>query len=51
MPEVTYDGEDTTKQSIEDVTDTKEYPCIVRATNGKEVKLSTRVRPYVLCSD
>ncbi|KAL0952071.1 hypothetical protein HGRIS_008707 [Hohenbuehelia grisea] len=26
-------------------TDTLEYPCLVRATNGKDIKFSTRVEP------
>lgn len=39
---VTYDGEDAEMASVDD--ETKEYPCLVRVTNGKEVKFSTRVR-------
>lgn len=39
------------QQAADDGADTKEYPCLVRATNGKEVKLSTRVRLLTLCSD
>jgi len=26
--------------------DTREYPCIIRATDGKEVKISTHVRTF-----
>jgi len=27
--------------------DTREYPCIIRATDGKDVKISTHVRTFL----
>jgi hypothetical protein len=40
---VTHDGDDVTM----DVTDdTREYPCIIRATDGKDVSFSTHVRTF-----
>ena len=33
-----------------DEADTKEYPCLVRVTDGKELNLSTRVRALA-CED
>ncbi|CAL1694695.1 unnamed protein product [Somion occarium] len=38
---LTYDGEDARMATD----DAAEYPCLVRATNGKEIKISTRVEP------
>ncbi|KDQ62910.1 hypothetical protein JAAARDRAFT_119102 [Jaapia argillacea MUCL 33604] len=40
-----YDGDDAAMASAEDGEDTREYPCLIRATNGKEINLSTRVEP------
>lgn len=40
---VTHDGDDATMDSADD---TREYPCIIRAIDGKEVKISTHVRTY-----
>ena len=40
---VTHDGDDVTM----DVSDeTREYPCIIRATDGKDVSFSTHVRIF-----
>ena len=39
---MTHDGQDATMSSAED--ETKEYPCLVRVTNGKELNFSTKVR-------
>lgn len=33
-----------------DEADTKEYPCLVRVTDGKELNLSTRVRAFWLAN-
>ncbi|EMD42268.1 hypothetical protein CERSUDRAFT_110796 [Gelatoporia subvermispora B] len=41
-----HDGEDVQMSSADN--ETKEYPCLVRATNGKDVKLSTKVDPAQL---
>ena len=46
---VTYEGDDTTMGAVEGVSDDKEYACLIRATDGKRVKLSTQAR--VLPSD
>ncbi|KAI0299828.1 signal recognition particle, SRP9/SRP14 subunit [Russula brevipes] len=35
---LTHDGDDVTMDSLDD---TREYPCIIRATNGEELKFST----------
>ena len=40
---VTYD--DATVEH-EDGDDSREYPCLVRVTDGKKAKISTRVRRY-----
>lgn len=40
-PTVTHDGDDVTMGSPDD---TREYPCIIRVTNGEELKFSTHVR-------
>ncbi|EGO05387.1 hypothetical protein SERLA73DRAFT_174525 [Serpula lacrymans var. lacrymans S7.3] len=37
---LTHDGEDAT---MNDADGTREYPCLVRATDGKKVKFSTQV--------
>ncbi|KAI0094237.1 signal recognition particle SRP9/SRP14 subunit [Irpex rosettiformis] len=39
---LTHDGEDAST-APDPINDTKEYPCLVRVTNGKEVNFSTRV--------
>ncbi|KAI0347617.1 signal recognition particle, SRP9/SRP14 subunit [Trametopsis cervina] len=39
---LTHDGEDASKSSGP-ADDSREYPCLVRVTNGKEVNFSTRV--------
>ncbi|KAI0782405.1 signal recognition particle, SRP9/SRP14 subunit [Irpex lacteus] len=41
---LTHVGEDESKAS-DPVNDTKEYPCLVRVTNGKDANFSTRVEP------
>ncbi|KAF8902241.1 hypothetical protein CPB84DRAFT_1746735 [Gymnopilus junonius] len=42
---VTHDGEDAAmKHEDEDATDTREYPCLLRVTDGKSTKFSTLVR-------
>ena len=38
---VTHDGDDVTMDPADD---TREYPCIIRATDGKDAKISTHVR-------
>ncbi|KAL5533882.1 hypothetical protein ACEPAG_342 [Sanghuangporus baumii] len=43
--EVTYDGGDAHTKIEEGISDAKEYPCILRATDGKKVKFSTHVLP------
>lgn len=40
---MTHDGDDATMKFEEGFSDTREYPCLVRATDGKSVKFSTRV--------
>ena len=42
-PTVTHDGNDVTMDAEDD---TREYPCIIRLTDGKDVKLSTHVRTF-----
>ncbi|KAL4251282.1 Signal recognition particle subunit SRP14 [Abortiporus biennis] len=41
---LTYDEGDVQMKSEED-DGSKEYPCLVRVTNGKEINFSTRVEP------
>lgn len=41
-----YDGEDAVMSSNEVGGDDKEYPCLVRATDGKNVQFSTLVSVY-----
>lgn len=43
---VTYDGEDAHMSSEDD--STKEYPCLVRVTDGDETKFSTKVSVHCL---
>jgi len=38
---VTHDGNDAL---MAEAAEGREYPCLIRAMNGKEVKFSTRVR-------
>jgi hypothetical protein len=38
---VTHDGNDAL---MGDAEKSREYPCLLRATNGKEIKFSTQVR-------
>jgi len=40
---LTYDGDDAHMSSADD--DTKEYPCLVRVTDGGETKFETKVQP------
>ena len=40
---VAYDGPDIADGAPLD--DTTEYPCLIRAVDGKKTKFSTRVRP------
>jgi hypothetical protein len=40
---VTHDGEDTTMKEGDGDDQSREYPCIVRVTDGKKVKFSTKV--------
>ncbi|GBE77586.1 Signal recognition particle protein [Sparassis crispa] len=40
---LTHDGEDAQMSSADD--ENKEYPCLIRVTDGKEANFSTRVQP------
>lgn len=40
---VTHDGEDAAMKHEEFGLDEREYQCLIRATNGKKINLSTRV--------
>jgi len=44
---LTHDGQDATMTDgdAHDTTSTKEYPCLVRVTDGKKAKFSTHVTP------
>ncbi|PAV22572.1 signal recognition particle SRP9 SRP14 subunit [Pyrrhoderma noxium] len=42
---LTYEGEDAVMKDGNDVSDDREYPCILRATDGKNVNISTHVLP------
>jgi signal recognition particle subunit SRP14 len=44
---VTHDGDDVTMGVADD---TREYPCIIRATDGKDVSFSTHVRTILINS-
>jgi signal recognition particle subunit SRP14 len=44
---VTHDGDDATMKIEEGSSDTREYPCLLRATDGKSAKFSTRVKSYL----
>jgi len=39
------DGEDAAMKHEEGTSDTREYPCLVRVTDGKSTRFSTRVEP------
>jgi hypothetical protein len=41
---VNHDGDDVTMDVADD---TREYPCIIRATDGKDVSFSTHVRTFL----
>lgn len=41
----TYDGEDVTMAPNSQEEDDKEYPCLIRATDGKKIEFSTHVQP------
>ncbi|KAI5121830.1 hypothetical protein M0805_003264 [Coniferiporia weirii] len=41
----TFDGSNAPAGAVEAASDGKEYPCLIRATDGKKVKLSTHVMP------
>jgi signal recognition particle subunit SRP14 len=47
---VAYQGEDAVMSSPPDEVDEKEYPCIIKVTDGKDFKLSTIVRASRVCS-
>ena len=40
---MTHDGDDAAMKIEEGSSDTREYPCLVRATDGKSAKFSTQV--------
>ena len=40
---VTYDGGDVPMKVEDDSADEKEYPCILKVTDGKKTKFSTHV--------
>ncbi|KIK94431.1 hypothetical protein PAXRUDRAFT_828010 [Paxillus rubicundulus Ve08.2h10] len=44
---LTYDGQDVTMTDgdARDTTSTKEYPCLIRVTDGKKAKFCTHVSP------
>ncbi|KAF9515945.1 hypothetical protein BS47DRAFT_730724 [Hydnum rufescens UP504] len=42
----TYQGEDAVMSSPPDEVDEKEYPCIIKVTDGKDFKLSTIINPW-----
>jgi signal recognition particle subunit SRP14 len=44
---VTHDGDDTAMKIEEGSSDTREYPCLVRATDGKSAKFSTQVSVFL----
>jgi hypothetical protein len=41
---VTHDGEDAAMKHEESGPDDREYQCLIRATNGKDVNFSTQVK-------
>lgn len=43
---VTHDGEDATMDDAEPDSE-KEYPCLIRVTDGKKAKFSTHVSPFL----
>ncbi|GLB43711.1 putative signal recognition particle 14kD protein [Lyophyllum shimeji] len=42
---LSYDGEDATMADGESAEDTREYPCLLRVTDGGSNKFSTKVEP------
>jgi len=42
---LTYEGEDSAMTSPPEEADEKEYPCIIKVTDGKDFKLSTIINP------
>ena len=42
---VAHDGEDATMDDAEPDSE-KEYPCLIRVTDGKKAKFSTHVSPF-----
>ncbi|PPQ89979.1 hypothetical protein CVT25_009619 [Psilocybe cyanescens] len=40
-----HDGEDSTMKHEDGASDTREYPCLVRVTDGKSTRFSTKVEP------
>lgn len=42
---VTHDGDDIAMKHEDSGSDDREYQCLLRATNGKTINFSTRVRP------
>ncbi|KDR85982.1 hypothetical protein GALMADRAFT_397356 [Galerina marginata CBS 339.88] len=40
---LTHDGEDAAMKHEESTSDTRKYPCLVRVTDGKSTKFSTKV--------
>ncbi|KAK0500885.1 signal recognition particle, SRP9/SRP14 subunit [Armillaria luteobubalina] len=47
---LTHDGEDTAMKHEEGEADVREYPCLVRLSDGGEIKFSTQVRALQLHS-
>lgn len=46
---VRYEGGDATMSSA-DADETKEYPCLVRVTDGHDANFSTHVRLVTICA-
>ncbi|KAF9495576.1 signal recognition particle, SRP9/SRP14 subunit [Pleurotus eryngii] len=42
---LTYEDGDISMKAVDGSADTKEYPCLLRATNGDDIKFSTTVQP------
>lgn len=47
---VTHDGEDAAMNHEDSGSDDREYQCLIRATNGKEINFSTQVKAYLRSS-
>ena len=43
---VTYDGGDTTMVGPPQERDNREYPCVLKVTDGQNFKMSAHVRPF-----